>query len=59
MVSCGDENDLFVKLWNVSSSTSEPINQFQTNQIKHKFMSQGHNHEYYAVVAKTSELKIH
>lgn len=26
MVSCGDENDLFVKLWNVSSISSEPLN---------------------------------
>ena len=59
MVSCGDENDLFVKLWNVSSSTNEPINQFQTNQIKHKYMAQGSNNEYYCVVTKTSELKIH
>ncbi len=31
MVSCGDETDLYVKLWNVSSSKNDPINQIQTN----------------------------
>jgi len=27
MVSCGDDADLYLKLWNVSSSNSEPVNQ--------------------------------
>lgn len=25
MVSCGDEADLWVKLWNVASSSSDPV----------------------------------
>jgi hypothetical protein len=31
MVSCGDESDLYVKLWNLSSIKSEPISQVQTS----------------------------
>ena len=27
MVSCGDEADLYLKLWNVSTSSNEPVNQ--------------------------------
>ena len=34
MVSCGDESDLFVKLWSVGKA--EPLSQVQTNQIRHK-----------------------
>lgn len=58
MVSCGDESDLYVKLWNLTSSKTEPVNQVQTNQIRHKFMTQGHEFDYYSVAAKTSEVRI-
>lgn len=27
LVSCGDESDLYLKLWNVAKKSSEPINQ--------------------------------
>jgi WD40 repeat protein len=56
MVSCGDESDLFVKLWSVGKS--EPLSQVQTNQIRHKFMAQSHDLDYYSVAAKTSEVRI-
>ena len=39
MVSCGDESDLFIKLWNVAAgNTSDPVNSIQTNQIRHKYL---------------------
>ncbi len=43
LVTCGDENDLTVKLWNIASSLTEPVNQINTSQIKHKYMTQGHD----------------
>jgi hypothetical protein len=58
VVSCGDEHDLYVKLWNLSSSRTEPVNQIQTNQIKHKYMAQGHEFDLYSVAAKTSEVRV-
>jgi len=30
MVSCGDESDVTVKLWNISSSASDPITSIAT-----------------------------
>lgn len=38
MVTCGDENDLTLKVWNIASSTTEPINQLSTSTMKHKYM---------------------
>lgn len=61
MISCGDESDLYVKLWNVSSSSSTtqaPVNSIQTNQIRHKYMAQGQEADLYSVAAKTSEVRI-
>ncbi len=58
MVSCGDEGDLYIKLWNVSSSASEPVSQMQSNQIRHKYMVQGYEQDYFSVAAKTSEIRI-
>lgn len=26
MISCGDESDLYVKLWNIATSRTEPVN---------------------------------
>jgi hypothetical protein len=31
MVSCGDESDLYLKMWNLSSSKTDPVSQVQTN----------------------------
>lgn len=31
MVSCGDEQDLFIKLWNLSASKTDPVTSIQTN----------------------------
>ena len=59
MVSCGDESDLYVKLWNLASSKSEPVNAIQTNQIRHKFMAQGQSMDYFSVAAKASEVRIY
>jgi hypothetical protein len=56
MVSCGDEADVFVKLWSVGKT--EPLGQTQTNQIRHKFMAQGHDLDFYSVAAKTSEVRV-
>jgi hypothetical protein len=58
MVSCGDESDLYLKLWNLAGSKTDPVNQLQTNQIKHKFMTQSHDIDYFSVAAKTSEVRI-
>lgn len=58
MVSCGDETDLYVKLWNLSANKSEPVNQIQTNQIRHKFLTQGQEFDFFSVAAKTSEVRI-
>jgi len=55
LVTCGDESDLFVKLW---GSGSEPIQAIQTNQIRHKNMAQGVQNDYYAVVTRSSEIKV-
>ena len=59
MVSCGDESDVTVKLWNISSSSNEPITSIATGQIKHKYMNQGQNCEFYAVAAKTTDTRIY
>jgi hypothetical protein len=59
MVTCGDESDLFIKLWNLASSKTEPVTAVQTNQIRHKYMSQGHNLDYFSVAAKASEVRIY
>ena len=59
MVSCGDEADLYLKVWNIASSTTEPVSQLQTNQIRHKYMVQGAELDYFSVAAKTSEIRIH
>jgi hypothetical protein len=58
MVSCGDEQDLYIKLWNLAVSKTDPVNAVQTNQIRHKFMVQGHHHDFFSVAAKTSEVRI-
>lgn len=58
MVSCGDEQDLYVKLWNLAASKTEPVSSLQTNQIRHKYMAQGHHHDFFSVAAKTSEVRI-
>jgi hypothetical protein len=59
MVSCGDESDLYIKLWNLASSKTEPVNQFQSNQIQHKYMVQGHHDDYFSVAAKSSEIRLY
>lgn len=42
LVTCGDEADVTIKLWNIGVSLSEPVTQTNTSQIKHKYMTQGH-----------------
>lgn len=59
LVSCGDESDLYIKLWNVANSGSEPVNQINTSQIKHKLLAQGGEHDFFSVAAKTSEIRIY
>ncbi|CDW79586.1 UNKNOWN [Stylonychia lemnae] len=59
MVSCGDESDVTIKLWNISTSSSEPITQISTSQIKHKYMTQGQEFDFYAVAAKTTDTRIY
>lgn len=59
MVSCGDETDLYIKLWNLASSRSEPVNQFQSNQIQHKYMVQGQEGDFISVAAKSSEIRVY
>ena len=63
LVSCGDEADLYVKLWNVGQIVSgkdiEPSRQVQTNQIKHKTMAQAAQSDLYGVAAKTNEVKLY
>ena len=58
LVSCGDESDVTIKLWNVQNP-SEPVTQINTSQIKHKYMTQAHEAEYFAVAAKTTDTRIY
>lgn len=56
MVTFGKENDLQVKLWTVGNSN--PNSEHSTSQILHKDMAVSKEHDLFAVVAKTSEVKV-
>ena len=59
LVTCGDETDLTLKLWNLSQSLTEPVNQINTSQTRHKYMTQGHDSDFFSVVAKSSDSRIY
>eukprot|EP00347_Sterkiella_histriomuscorum_P020835 403336284 len=59
IVSCGDESDVTVKLWNIAGSLTEPVSSINTSQIKHKYMTQGQDLDYFAVAAKTTDTRIY
>ena len=68
MVSCGDDADTTVKLWNLAqirneasastSSPAEPFYKIETAQVKHYSMAYSHQFDYFAVCAWTPDIKI-
>jgi len=59
LVSCGDETDVTLKLWNIASACTEALSTTSTSQLRHKRMSQNSNYDVFSVAAGTSEVKLY
>jgi WD40 repeat protein len=57
VVTCGDEQDTMVKLWNLTQP-NEPMSKIETSQVKHYSMGYGPKHDFFAVSAWTTDIKI-
>ena len=56
MISCGEDQDLYFKLWNLQTLTCD--HKFKSGFLKHKLMAQSQKLDVYAVAGGTSEVRL-